>query len=413
MNHPAAYFTVFVVSIASALSAHGQTRQVVVLRNGNVLQGEVDLLGDVYRVMTNTSEIRLPATEVERVVATLHDAYAARRAEVRSDVAVDRLRLATWCIRQEMWAEAANELAEVRSIAPRHPDLPLLERRIEVLSRAAMRATRQHEAEMAAAVVPQVAAKDDTKELESLVASLPPGTLESFARHVQPILVNGCAAGGCHSSSDPRQFQLNRDLVRGVANRESTLRNLKAAWNAIDHRHPNRSPLLLQPSVPHGGLPRPVFAGHRTKVHERLVEWVRQATGALPSTQPEVPMTNDVNLAHYEQSPAPGPRRNGCCRLAPWRSPLLGGSCGDGFGSGGTAAAAWRASPIRSDSQAVSAPGRIRSRAVQSAPAAELRRDRVACVANDLAFAVVSDPRVTALRGRTPRGPSCYSTRVS
>ncbi len=308
MQARAAQVVILAACFAVPRASGEPAQRVVLLRNGNVLVGEVDPLGDVYRVRTDTSEIRLPGRDVQCVVATLHDAYAACRGQVRPDVAVDRLRLATWCIRQELWAEAEHELAEAKAIAPSLEDIELLERRLEVLSRAAMRAARQQQAESTSSTEAEANPQANLAELESLVGELPPGSLENFARHVQPILVNGCAAGGCHSESDPRQFRLNRDLVRGVATRESTLRNLQAAWNAIDHTTPDHSPLLLQPAVPHGGLPRPVFAGHRTKVQERLVEWVRQATGTLPKPEMAPPAATNVELADYEQQSAGGPR---------------------------------------------------------------------------------------------------------
>ena len=92
--------------------------------------------------------------------------------------------------------------------------------------------------------------------------------------------MNGCATGGCHSTSDARELQLNRDLVRGVANRESTLRNLQAVMRVIDRETPEYSPLLLQPAVPHGGLPRAVFDGHRRVPEQRLAD-ARQALEEL------------------------------------------------------------------------------------------------------------------------------------
>src|SRR5690606_24243073 len=79
------------------------SQQVVVLRNGSSLQGEVYSLGDYYRVRTATSEVRLAARDVERVAPTLVHAYDARRAERKVWTADDHLRMAAWCIRQELW----------------------------------------------------------------------------------------------------------------------------------------------------------------------------------------------------------------------------------------------------------------------------------------------------------------------
>lgn len=295
----------YIIALAALLAtgaAIGQTPQVVVLQNGNVLEGEVDHLGQFYRVATGTSEIRLPARNVERIVATLQDAYLAKRSEVREGSISDHLALASWCIRQELWGQTDIELDAARKIDADNPNIAFIARRLDVASRAALRAAQPVAAAPAPEPVDTQRRAAELAELEQLAANLPPGSLEEFARHIQPILVNGCAAGGCHSAGDDNGLKLNRDLVRGLANRESTLRNLKAVWESIDQQTPDYSPLLLQPAVPHGGLPQPVFSGHRQKVQQKLVDWVRTATGRQHQPAP----TNHVELAAHQTSMTPG-----------------------------------------------------------------------------------------------------------
>lgn len=304
MKVPVLFLAVFSAALAATQSQAGAP-QVVVLRNGNVLEGEVDRLGDMYRIATQSSEIRLPARDVERIAPTLLDAYAARQQEVHDDSQTDRLELAIWCIRQELWPQAAAELQAAETINPRHPQIEYLKRRLEVASQAAMRAAVPVEAAQAEDRAVQAQQKAaELARLEALAAELPPGALEDFARHVQPILVNGCAAGGCHSTTDHRTLRLNRDLVRGMANRESTLRNLQAVWDSIDHQTPEHSPLLLEPSVPHGGLPQPVFDGPRQKVQEKLTAWVRMVTTPSP---PSLDPASRVRLATHQSAAPAGP----------------------------------------------------------------------------------------------------------
>jgi hypothetical protein len=93
-------------------AASGQ--QVVVLRNGSSLQGEVFSLGDYYRVKTETTEVRLAARDVERIAPTLLHAYDARRAERKEWQADDHLRMAAWCIRQELWPQAPDAVVPAR-----------------------------------------------------------------------------------------------------------------------------------------------------------------------------------------------------------------------------------------------------------------------------------------------------------
>ncbi len=300
------------------VNASPQTK-VVVLHNGNVLVGEVDHLGDAYRVATGTTEIRLSVREVERVVGSLLEAYDAKRAAWKIATTDEHLRLAAWCIRQEMWPQAALELNNARQRERRHPSIALLQRRLQVASRAAMRASEplpllkpdpkvKHEAEEKRA--------SELQELESLAQSLPEGSFEDFNRHIQPILVNGCAVAGCHCMEDAQQLRLSRDLLRGLGNRESTLRNLQAVWGVVDLQSPHYSPLLTQPAVPHGGLSQPVFTGNRKRLQERLAEWVRVATQpsqADPTPTPTIELVTH-ELATHELG---GPRLENRTPVAP------------------------------------------------------------------------------------------------
>lgn len=306
---PGLFLTLLVMAAAVAQPRQPEpSTQIVVLRNGNVLEGQVDELPDTIRVLTATSEIRLPVRDVERLAPSLLGAYDAKRAEVRQGSAGDHLELAAWCVRQELWPQAARELNDATAIDSSHRLIPVIERRLQVAVRAAQRASQRPVAEISQSdEESDLQRAEEIAELEALVSSLPPGTLESFARQVQPILVNGCAAASCHGPNAApydhdivraQAFLLNRDSLRGVGTRESTLRNLKAVWEAINHQNPAYSPLLTQPSVPHGGLPHAVFAGSRQRLQQTLREWV--LTAAAPMQPLAEPTSEQVELAAHE-----------------------------------------------------------------------------------------------------------------
>lgn len=266
-------------------------QQVVVLRNGSSLQGEVYPLGDYYRVRTATTEVRLAARDVERVAPTLVDAYDARRAERKVWTADDHLRMAAWCIRQELWPQAAREINDARVMEPSHGALQLFEHRLKMAAEAAERRAQGVTPEPVEKVLASDnAEKQEMAELGQLAEGLPPGALEEFTRNVQPLLVNNCTLAGCHSMNDERSFRLNRDVVHGMGNRRSTLRNLKAVMEAIDAETIDASPLLVMSGKAHGGMVQPAFTGHREKLHGRLVEWARKATGqAVEPATAELP----------------------------------------------------------------------------------------------------------------------------
>src|SRR5688500_8834439 len=96
----------------------------LVLRNGQVLEGEVTQAGDYYVVtLGGTSEIRLKATEVEAVCGSLEEAYEFKASHLSGAGARPHLELAEWCLRHELHARCAAQLVAAMRLEPEHPGL--------------------------------------------------------------------------------------------------------------------------------------------------------------------------------------------------------------------------------------------------------------------------------------------------
>ena len=113
--------------------------------------------------------------------------------------------------------------------------------------------------------------------------------LELFTRKVQPVLVNNCTASKCHQPGGRQSFQLDRALLRGEANRRTTMQNLSATLALVDRAHPEVSPLLTVPRQTHGGMTGPVFGPRQEQAFKHLADWV--ALVAPPRTAE--PAVND------------------------------------------------------------------------------------------------------------------------
>jgi len=74
------------------------------------------------------------------------------------------------------------------------------------------------------------------------VAELPPPLVAKFTRHVQPLLLNKCAAGACHGGPAAAAPRLQRGFGGGSLDRTTTLANLESFLEAIG---PNREPQQL------------------------------------------------------------------------------------------------------------------------------------------------------------------------
>lgn len=271
-------------SLATGTHAAEAAQQLVVLRNGNVLRGTVEKGGDHWRVVSAGTELHVRTAEVDFLCQSIEAAYAEYRTRLAPPSAIGHLQLAAWCVRHELWGAAQVELAAARTLEPNHPRLAILEQTAAHLQQVAESKppTPAPLAEKSRDAVVQTGLNAEQ------VTELPERALEDFTRRVQPILVNNCTTSGCHRAGGPQQFQLNRDLLHGMANRRSTMRNLAATLNLVNVEIPHESDLLARARAPHAGMETPPLPVHQRELHKRLEEWVLLVSGQ-ESPEPAAP----------------------------------------------------------------------------------------------------------------------------
>lgn len=251
---------------------------VLLLRNGQVLAGKIARAGDYYYVSMPHSEIRLKASEVEKVARRLEELYEQKRAKLRPGELRDHLDLAEWCVEQKLAAQASAQLALARSLDPEHPRIGLIERRLELAQRPAVEQPVAR---------PATEAGPTNEELDRLVRGLPSRAIENFTSSIQPLLVNNCTTSGCHGPRSQGKLKLFRLSLGEPVNRRRTQRNLYAVWQVIDADRPAESPLLMQPVRPHGKLRGAIFSGREAAQYRQLVAWVYEASRQRKPPDPE------------------------------------------------------------------------------------------------------------------------------
>jgi hypothetical protein len=283
---------------------------VLVLQDGGVLTGTICREGDHYLLTRGGAEIRISCARVLLACSSLDEAYNERRKQIGRPSAEAHLALAEWCLRQNLETQAARELSDARAIDADHPRLALLDRRLA----AAGQRPRPHDPAVkpAAAEVATAASLAPGQKPEWATAELPAGALELFTRKVQPILVNNCTVSGCHQPGGQQSFQLDRALLRGLANRRSTMQNLAATLAIVDREQPHLSPLLTVPRRTHGGMRRPVFGPRQSAAFTHVIDWVTLVTGPEPSDElvpPSSPNSfdsaGDDRLGRYASTKGP------------------------------------------------------------------------------------------------------------
>lgn len=290
----------------------------LLLRNGNIIQGEVTRAGDYYIVTLGASgEVRLSARDVDSVCVDLEDAYHYKQAMIVGKSAVPHLDLAEWCLRNGLVPQAGEQLLAAMRKEPSHGRIAAVERKLKLAMDApAHKSARQ----------PDSAATASAEQLDKTIQSLPLGTVEKFAAVVQPILLNRCATGGCHGQTARSDFRLLRPPAGQGPSKRFTQRNLYAVLQYLDPDNPAESPLLKLPQRRHGATQGAVFDKRTQHQLDDLVAWTKLAL-AVPAPAP--PATIASSQALLSQ-----PKASGEVKRASAESPIESADQPDETGSG-------------------------------------------------------------------------------
>lgn len=252
----------------------GAKEGVLLLRNGNVVTGKILNSGDVYQVERPGGRMSVPAVLVRHEARTLVEVYNKLREGARErGVAEAHLSLARWCITNHLLGEAKRELEDALVLEPEYTAARDMLRRVEKLQ-----ADSEYDAanvrKPAETVLPAAYMRDDAESL----AGLDTETVREFSRRIQPILMNNCAATGCHHAESQTGFRLQR-VASGISTtRNSTERNLAEVLEQIDIESPGKSPLLAVARKNHGRIGRTAFTGpYGQKQLAELTGWVEHA----------------------------------------------------------------------------------------------------------------------------------------
>jgi len=260
---------------AVAASAAPPLGTVLILDNGQVIEGPVERVGERYRVVKDGGETWLPTARVQAVCADLAAAYQSLRSRISADDADAHLRLARWCESVGLRDQALSETKASLSIKPTHASAQRFWQHLQEPSVV-----------QAAASAPALPA---SPAQEPPPVEVGPETLKRFTTQIQPLIMNTCAR--CHAAPTATAFKLQR-LYSNELNRSATYWNLAAAAAHIDAANPSASKLLTLAGGVHGGDALPPI---RNKVPLKTLEdWVTlvaserrpQAPTATPKPQP-------------------------------------------------------------------------------------------------------------------------------
>jgi hypothetical protein len=272
---------------------------VLLLNNGELIEGTITASGDRYDVSGRDSEIRIKRSEVAFAGRDAHECYLHKRAGIEEGRVQDHLELTEWCLKNGLVKPAEKELDLARAADSRHPKIRLLEPRLELAKQAPREppSTLAHE-------------KAATEHLDVVVRNLPDGSMESFTNGIQPMLLNYCAKSGCHGPRSSGLLKLERIPPNRLAGRHVTQSNLQAVLTMVNREAPQDSKLLSVPIRPHGNLKLQVFSDREVSQYKQLVQWVYQVSNARPALpRPPLEERSDLLLQNVTRpgQPSDGP----------------------------------------------------------------------------------------------------------
>ncbi len=264
-------------------------REILVLRNGQILEGRISQAQGQYVVDVGDGQIRVKPADVDVICQNLEEGYRRKRAETELGNFHHHLELSQWCLQHGLLGPAAAELADAAAIQPNHPMLGVMRQRIKL--------ALEPPAAPDATPVRRVGPSND--DLDRMIHSLPHGAVETFTQSVQPVLMNHCATGGCHGPQSENALRLFRVTIGKSASRRITQRNLYTVLPFIDRDNPANSRLLTATSGPHGTVKHAIFAEHEVGQFQRLAEWAWQLS---QQPLPEVPATLNAMASEIGES---------------------------------------------------------------------------------------------------------------
>src|SRR3972149_1161425 len=95
-------------------------RAVLLLNNGELIEGTVTVAGDRYDVVGQDSEIRVKRSDVAMVCRDRLECYRPKRAGIGEGRVQDHLELAEWCLKHALVEPAQAFLKAARAADPSH-----------------------------------------------------------------------------------------------------------------------------------------------------------------------------------------------------------------------------------------------------------------------------------------------------
>ncbi|HLW64239.1 MAG TPA: hypothetical protein VKS79_02895, partial [Gemmataceae bacterium] len=251
------------LGLGHVCAAEPASGKVLVLDQERILEGDIDRVGNRFRIRRSSGETWIPATDSMALVADHKTAYELLKKRANLRDADERYRLARWCLTYGLRPQALAEAEAAANLRPKDKDLARLRDDLKQLP-----------------AIPTPAAPVNLPEpapMEPGEVDITPESLSLFVSKVQPILMNVCAT--CHATGHGGSFKLSRTYSNSALGQRATLANAAAATSFINRQQPDASILLAKAITAHGDASAPPIRDRQFPAYRHLDDWVHMALG--------------------------------------------------------------------------------------------------------------------------------------
>lgn len=282
--------------------APNSSRAVLLLTNGTVIQGTISEDRKAYYLHANGGKIPYPKGRIEQSFKTLEDAYQYKLARLPQRDTDEAMKLARWCLVNNLNPQAKDQLKLVLSLSPNHREAAHMLEKIEGVEyrgadrdtgvvQAGGEAVEGRDDQLDPAVLGRAAREmgiSTLPQIPGLTTAQSVKRMQEFRGVVHDILQKRCAR--CHDEQYQGEFRLVEVKTRRDMSSDTLRANLDAALRYIDFQEPAKSELLSSTLRPHGpkSNKRPIFTGSNDRAYQILAAWAARLrpTQVSGPTQP-------------------------------------------------------------------------------------------------------------------------------
>jgi hypothetical protein len=269
-------------------SAPPATGHVLVLQNERTVEGDIERVGEQYRVRRSVGETWVPAATALRLCADMDEAYRFLRARANLNDPDECLRLARWCHLHGLSAAALENVSAAVKLDPANAAARHV---LNGLQRAA-----------ASTPAPSASSSEAPGAVE--VPELNTEARAAFATRVEPILMNACA--GCHAANHGGSFKLTRCYDITSSNRVSLQQNLAAVLAQVNLSQPQESKLLIKAVTAHDPQSRLApLNGKQMAAYHAIEDWVQTTVANNPHLRERGSQPAESKAAATKPEPRP------------------------------------------------------------------------------------------------------------